>query len=114
MKSQTVSYHWMVGVVCSMLLLTGCRLGRRPTPTPVDFTLPATLAGTQAVAPPTTYMVQAGEVIERETYTGRVVLAHQEESSRCIYLYFRMRKRTHNTAYKAAYGNHFLDIGGKR
>jgi multidrug efflux pump subunit AcrA (membrane-fusion protein) len=64
---------------CSLLWLAGCSLGRRATPTPITITLPSKLMGTPAAPTQATYTVQAGEVSQAETYTGRVVPAHQED-----------------------------------
>lgn len=73
-------YSWLVLLFgCSMFLLAGCRLGRGATPTPIAINLPTKLVGTPAAPTQTTYTVQSGEVRQGETYTGRVVLARQED-----------------------------------
>lgn len=74
-------------LLCGLIVvLSSCRFGRRPEPTPLPITLPTRFSGTptQSVA---TYIVERGTVIKEESYTGRVVLARQED------LYFRRSGR---------------------
>ncbi|MFN8488757.1 MAG: HlyD family efflux transporter periplasmic adaptor subunit [Caldilineaceae bacterium] len=86
MKEQNKYYIWGVLLLC-LFSLSSCRLGRRATPTPIAINLPGKLNGTPVAPTQTTYTVQAGEVEQSETYTGRVVPAHQED------LFFRRSGR---------------------
>ncbi len=81
MTKQSNKYLVIVFLLCGcMALLAGCRLGRRPTPTPIAIgNLPVSLQGTPVASSQVTAVVQTGAVIERATYTGRVVPAHQED-----------------------------------
>ncbi len=89
MSKQSNRTLWVILLLCGCtLLLAGCRLGRRATPTPLAMTnLPPSLQGTPVAAHQATAIVQTGAVIQRETYTGRVVAAHQED------LFFRRSGR---------------------
>ena len=77
MSEQKKSYLGL-GILfcCSIPLLASCSLGRRSTPTPIAITLPSKLMGRPAAPTQATYTVQAGEVSQGETYTGRAVPAH--------------------------------------
>jgi len=74
------TYPLIVIVLCILVcLLASCRLGRRPTPTPIAINLPAKVGGTPVPENQTLYTVVRGEVVQRESYTGRVVPALQED-----------------------------------
>ncbi len=59
------------------IALSGCRLGRRETPTPIAITLPGQLSAT-TTGPLETYIVQQGEVLQEEVLTGRVIPEREE------------------------------------
>jgi len=65
-------------LVVSMSALSGCRLGRRETPTPIAITLPGQLPGNGVANSSETYIVQKGEVVQEEVLTGRVIPAREE------------------------------------
>ena len=65
-------------LVVSMSALSGCRLGRRETPTPIAITLPGQLSGNGVANSSETYIVQKGEVVQEEVLTGRVIPAREE------------------------------------
>lgn len=60
-----------------LLTLSGCRFGQRPAPTPIA--LPANLQTGRAVAELRSFPVTRGEVIQLETYPGRVTPAREED-----------------------------------
>ena len=73
------TYHRAAIILCGLIIvLSGCRFGRRPEPTLLPITLPTRFSGTPS-QPLATYTVERGTVIKEESYTGRVVLARQNE-----------------------------------
>jgi len=82
MNKQRNRYLWLGILLCGCIaLLSGCRLGRRATPTPIVFQVPASLAGTPAAPTQSTAVVQIGTVVQHTTYTGQVVPGRQEDLS---------------------------------
>jgi len=80
MSKPSKIYPPIIIVLCILvLLLASCRLGRRPTPTPIAINLPSKVGGTPVPTAQTLYTVVRGEVVQRESYTGRVVPALQED-----------------------------------
>lgn len=60
-----------------LVSLVGCRFGQRATPTPIA--LPASIQARDAVASTQTFPVIRGEVIQLETFSGRVTPAREED-----------------------------------
>ncbi|MCB0062794.1 MAG: efflux RND transporter periplasmic adaptor subunit [Caldilineaceae bacterium] len=64
-------------LITLLLTLVGCRFGQRPTPTPIA--LPASIQARDAAASMQTFPVTRGEVIQLETFSGRVTPAREED-----------------------------------
>ncbi len=64
-------------LVALCLLLVGCRFGGRPTPTPIA--LPANLQTPSATTTVDAFPVIRGEVVQLETFSGRVTPAREED-----------------------------------
>lgn len=78
MMKQNKDRLFVIGLLLPLLLtLSGCRFGQRPTPTPIA--LPANLQTTSETADVQTLPVTRGEVIQIETYSGRVTPAREED-----------------------------------
>ncbi len=75
MIKSSKTYTPIAIVLCILVcLLASCRLGRQPTPTPIAIKLPSKAGGdpsSRRCRP--VYTVVRGEVVQRETYTGRVI-----------------------------------------
>lgn len=80
MIKSSKTYSPLAIVLCILvLLLASCRLGRQPTPTPLALNLSGKGGATPVPAVQTFYTVVRGEVVQRESYTGRVIPSNQED-----------------------------------
>lgn len=69
-------YAFLMGFLL-LVTLTGCRFGRRATPTPIP--LPPNSQASQSAENLETYTVTTGKIVQLETFAGRVVPGREED-----------------------------------